>query len=120
MTAVAEAPATLPFTTPCPLTGNFPGEYSESLRWHCALYEGHEGDCVPGDYDQRLYTHYRLAAWKRWDVPEEVHLNAEMLRHIVGIVISEASDSDGIDREVMWLRIRRYIAFVNFLRLVCP
>lgn len=120
MTLTAEAPATLPFTTLCPLTGNSPGEYSKSLRWSCELYEGHDGDCVPREFDRRCYVNYRLAALKRWRIPEEIHLNAEMLRHVVNIATSEASDSDGLDADVMWIRINRYIAFANFLRLVCP
>lgn len=119
MTLTVEAPTTLPFTTPCTRTGNFPGEYSETLRWECQRLIDHDGDCIPDDLSQRLYQR-RVDVRAHYEIPEEVHLNAEMLRHVINIATSEASDSDGLDSGVMWLRIRYYIAFANFLRLVCP
>lgn len=115
MTATVEAPTSLPFTTLCPTRGNFPGEYSVSLQWKCVRFEGHEGECEPDALSRRMYTNYRAAAWERWQIPEEVHLNAEMLRHIVSKAIYHSDDLG-----VMWLVIREYIAFANFLRLVCP
>lgn len=112
MTAMAESPVALPFTTPCQNTGNFPDEYSAVLRWKCSRLEGHDGDCRPSDLDQRRYQR-RLEIRDHCQIPEDVHLTGDMLRHVVIIAIRESDDIG-----VMWLLIRRYIAFTNFLRRV--
>lgn len=117
MTAVETRP--LPFTVPCSITGNFPGEYTKSLRWKCDLYDGHDGACLPTAFDRRLYN-YRLSIVESYKIPDSTCLSREMIQHVVDIAVSEARDSDGLDAGVMWLRINRYIAFANYLRMVCP
>jgi hypothetical protein len=108
----------LPFTTRCDQKHQFPGEHGFT-PWRCTAFDGHDGPCVPSELEQRLYD--RREAYRQEVLPAGTYvLDSEVLRKVVELVISETSDSDGLDSGVMWLRIQRILGFNALIQMLTP